>query len=93
MTSESNTQWQSLRIGDKIQIVRIPTEMSAQHYHNGDFNDLFDLYAHLIATAEVLTIYQIDDDGRPWIEYNWIASDGDSSHSLAVDDDSWVHAS
>ena len=91
MNSESNAPWASLRKGDKIRIVRIPSLFSAPHYHNGDWDDTFALYEHLITSGQILTIDHVDEDGRPWIEYEWILIAGDpTSHSLAVDDDSWV---
>ena len=91
MNSESNAPWQNLRKGDKIRIVRIPTLFSAPHYHNGDWDETFALYEHLISSGQTLTIDQIDEDGRPWIEYEWTNDDGDlTSNSLSVDDDSWV---
>ena len=93
MKSESNPRWRSLRVGDKIQIVRIPSLFSAPHYHNGDWDDTFALYEHLIQDSVVLTIDRIDEDGRPWVEYELIDHDGGStSNSLAMDDDSWVPA-
>ena len=80
--------WKDLRAGDRIRIVRIPSLFSAPHYHNGDWDETFALYEHLIATEEILAIDQIDADGRPWVEYQW----GDTSNALAVDDDSWETA-
>ena len=77
--------WKDLRAGDRIRIVRIPSLFSAPHYQNGDWDETLALYEHLIATEETLAIDQIDEDGRPWVEYQW----GDTSSSLAVDDDSW----
>jgi len=80
--------WKDLRAGDTIRIVRMPSLFSAPHYHNGDWDETFALYEHLIATEEILAIDQIDEDGRPWVEYQW----GSTSNTLAVDDDSWETA-
>ena len=87
---ESNPDWRSLKVGDCIQIVRIPSLFNEPHYHNGDWEDTFSLYRELMANQAVLTISEIDIDGRPWVEYETVDGDGCTvSNSLAVDDDSW----
>lgn len=92
MKSDS-TNWNALRIGDKIRIVQIPSLFSDPHYENGDWDDTFALYRRLISSNEVLTISGIDELGRPWVEYETQDADGGTtSNSLAVDDDSWVRA-
>ncbi|WP_417377465.1 hypothetical protein [Gimesia maris] len=79
-------------MGDLIRIVRIPSLFSEAHYHNGEWEETFSLYRQLIADEEVLPISEIDDTGRPWIEYESIDEQGASvSHALAMDDDSWEY--
>lgn len=91
--SNSDEPWKTLHVGDKIRIVRLPSLFSAPHYHNGDWDETFAFYEHLITGQHVLTIAQIDEDGRPWIDFETTDSDGViTSHSLAVDDDSWERA-
>ncbi|MEL7500784.1 MAG: hypothetical protein AAFN77_24540 [Planctomycetota bacterium] len=93
MTSDSDESWKRLCVGDRIRIVRIPSTFLAPHYHNGDWDETFDVYEHLITGRQTLTISQIDEDGRPWIDFESTDSDGIIvSHSLSVDDDSWEPA-
>lgn len=93
MTSDSDEKWKTLRVGDKIRIVRIPSLFSAPRYHDGDWDETFAFYEHLITGEHTLTIAHIDEDERPWIEFETTDSDGAiESHSLAVDDDSWEPA-
>ena len=83
--------WNTLRLGDRIRIVQIPSVFSDPCYQNGDWDDTLKLYSELISSGEVLVISEIDEFGRPWISYETRGADGDSiSNSLAVDDDSWV---
>ena len=83
--------WRDLRLGDKIRIVRIPALLDEPRYHNGDWEDTLELYRTLIASNLVLTISEIDEFGRPWIEHETRDEDGtEHSHSLAMDDNSWV---
>ena len=90
MTDE-NENWRALKLGDRIRIVRIPSLFDAAHYHNGEWDDTFDLYHRLIQNRSVLVISEFDDQNRPWVEYSEIEPDGtENGHSLAVDDDSWV---
>lgn len=90
MESDS-PNWKTLKPGDKIHIVQIPSLFDEPHYHNGDWEDIFVLYRNLISTKTVLAISEIDEDGRPWVECESQGSDGSIiGNSLAVDDDSWV---
>ena len=57
--------WKTLKPGDKIHIVQIPSLFDEPHYHNGDWEDIFVLYRNLISTKTVLVISEIDEDGRP----------------------------
>lgn len=83
--------WKTLRLGDRIRIVQIPSVFSDPSYHNGDWDDTLELYSELISSSRVLVISEIDESGRPWINYETRGGDGEViSNSLAVDDDSWV---
>jgi hypothetical protein len=88
----ADPDWRKLKTGDQIRIVQIPSMFDEAHYHNGEWEETFSLYRRLIADAEVLSISEVDQDGRPWIEYESIGEGGATiSHALAVDDDSWEH--
>lgn len=90
MDSHSEQNWRSLRLGDEVRIVRVPSLFNYPHYHNGEWEETFSLIRQLIINQVVLTITEIDEDGRPWIEYESTDSHGSrTSHTLAMDDDSW----
>ena len=90
MDSNSSNDWKALKLGDKIRIARMPSVFNAPHYRNGDWDETFALYRLLILNQEVLAIAEIDDEGRPWIEFESLDAEGAMvSHSLAIDDDSW----
>ena len=83
-----NTQWQDLRIGDRIRITHIPSEFLQPNYRFPD--ETRTLYELLIERGEILTVDQICDHGLPWISYDETLDDGTTSyHSLAVNDTSW----
>lgn len=88
----SDPDWRKLKTGDRIRIVKIPSMFAEAHYLNGEWEETFSLYRQLITNEEVLSISEIDEDGRPWIQYESIDEGGATiSHALAVDDDSWEH--
>lgn len=90
MHAYSEQDWRLLKLGDKVRIVRIPSLFNEPHYHIGEWKETFSLYRQLIANQEVLSITEIDEDGRPWIEYESTDKDGfTTSHALALDDDSY----
>ena len=91
MNANPNNNWRNLKLGDSVRIVRIPSQFSEPRYQNGDWEDTFALYRTLIAGNVVLTISEIDEFGRPWVEHDMLDSNGNvTSNALAVDDDSWV---
>jgi len=93
MVYDPTQDWRDLKLSDRIRIVRIPTLFSEPHYHNGEWEETFSLCHELITNQKVLLITEIDEDGRPWIEYETTDKDGATiSHALALDDDSWERA-
>lgn len=81
--------WQSLQVGDRIRIVRMPSGVDAPGYTFHD--DTRALYERLIARGRALRIAEIDDWGLPWIHCRFKRPDGTwEYHALAVNDDSWV---
>jgi len=85
-----NDHWQQLKVGDRIRIVRLPSEFSRPDYQVHD--DTIALYRHLIDEGCVLVVDEIDDKGRPRIEYEWNKPAGVEYHGLLINDDSWERA-
>jgi hypothetical protein len=84
-----NEDWQSLKVGDQIRIIRMPSAESMADYVLPANTRRF--YKRLIALKKRLAVYEIDRDGRPWIQCALRRNDGGLDyHFLAVDDDSWV---
>jgi len=85
----SEEQWRKLKVGNRIRIVRMPSEFSRPGYSVAGFTKK--LYRDLIARGRSLRIAEIDTDGRPWVSCRFRLKDGRwDYHYLAVDDDSWV---
>ena len=82
--------WRNLKVGDRVRIVRLPTEFSSPGYQVHD--DTVALYQHLIDQGCVLTIDEVDDSGRPRVEYEWVKPEGVEYHGLLINDDSWERA-
>lgn len=82
-----------LRIGDWIQVVRVPSGINSPGY-------IFDrdtraLYRELIEDGRAQQIWEKDDWGVPWIAIRWRGRPGHRRHVnefLAMNDDSWVRA-
>ncbi len=81
--------WRSLRVGDRIRIIRMPSGVDEPGYTF--HRDTRSLYKRLIARGRSLRICEIDAWGLPWIRCKFHRKDGRwEYHSLAVNDDSWV---
>lgn len=81
--------WESLRVGDRIRVVRMPSGIDAPGYvfHR----DTRRLYERLIERGRPLRVNRIDEDGLPWITCRFKLANGTWEwHWLAVNDDSWV---
>jgi hypothetical protein len=79
--------WRDLRVGDRVRIVRLPGQTIPGYYLHEETRQL---YEHLIAEGTVLTVYEIDGDGLPWIEYPFKDEEGETGyHFLAINEDSW----
>ena len=79
--------WRKLKLGDRVRIVRIPSDFSLPGYYVDA--ETVALYEHLISEGSILTIDEIDDRGLPRIEFCWKKHNGDEFHGLALNDDSW----
>jgi len=84
-----NERWRKLRVGDRIRIVRMPSETSMDGYKLP--RDTRRLYKLLIARKKVLHIHEIDKRWKlPWVWCRLRQKNGRlEQHLLAVNDDSW----
>jgi hypothetical protein len=81
--------WRDLRIGDRIRIVRLPTEWGQRGYHVP--KSTCTLYRRLIQRGRAVRVFKIDEFGIPWIACRFRRKDGSwEYHYLAVNDDSWA---
>ena len=81
--------WRNLRVGDRIRIVRMPSDFSKPGYYVHPSTRR--LYKKLIARRRSVRVYEIDEYGGPWISCRFRDRNGDwEYHALCVDDDSWV---
>ena len=81
--------WRSLRIGDRIRIIRLPTAWDQPGYIVPLCTRR--LYKRLIQRARPLRVSEIDAWGLPYIRCRFKMENGAwEHHFLAVNDDSWV---
>jgi hypothetical protein len=81
--------WRDLQVGDRIRIVRIPSEFDLPGYYV--HRDTRRLYQRLIARRRSVRVYQVDSWGLPWIRCQFRRTNGRwEYHWLAINDDSWV---
>ncbi len=81
--------WESLRVGDRIRIVQMPSGVDAPGYVFSRCTRW--LYEKLIERGRSLRIAEIDEYGLPWIHCRFRQADQTwEHHFLAVNDDSWV---
>jgi hypothetical protein len=85
-----NQPWRKLRVGDRIRIIRLPTEWNiVPGYHVPPCTRR--LYKRLITRRRPVRISEIDEWGLPWIHCKFRRPNGGwEYHFLAVNDDSWV---
>ncbi len=81
--------WRDLRVGDRIRIVRLPTEWNRKGYYVPPSTRR--LYLQLIRRRRSVRVNRIDESALPWIACKFRSKDGSwQHHFLAVNDDSWV---
>ena len=81
--------WRNLRVGDRVRIVKYPTEWEEPGFFVPPMTRR--LYKRLIAARRVLRIYAIDEWGRPVVGTKFRRRNGSwEYHALVIDDDSWV---
>jgi len=89
----TNESWRNLRIGDRVRIVRLPSDSLNPELHFDE--ETRAVFLQLIAANAILTIRDLDEFGHPWTcSFNFdpdgTVNDGDGiGHSLALNDDSW----
>ena len=90
MTRPSVTEsWQTLRVGDRIRLVRMPSEFARPGYQL--HRSTRQLYKRLIERARSLRVYEIDEWGLPNIACRFRQPDGMwVHHFLAINHDGWV---
>ncbi len=81
--------WRDLRVGDRIRLVRMPSEFDQAGYYL--HRDTRRVYKRLIERRRPVRVYEIDEWGLPWIECRFRRKDGWwERHSLAFNHDGWV---
>ena len=80
--------WRVLRLGDRIRVVRFPSEWERPGYHVPPCTRR--LYRLLIERGRPVRVYEVDEYGLPWVRCRFRDSNGWEHHFLAVNDDSWV---
>jgi len=79
--------WNSLRVGDHIRFVSMPTAFSRENCHS----ETLDAYRVLIARRRPVRVYRLDDLNMPWIRFRERDADGVwVHHDLLINHDGWV---
>jgi hypothetical protein len=89
----------TLRVGDRIRILRVPDNDLRQREHEIATNAEMagwtaDTIERIISQTPIVRIHRIDDDGCVWYETSIIGSGGvEEDHELMIyDDDTWEPA-
>jgi hypothetical protein len=81
--------WRELKVGDRIRIVRLPTDWTRPGYYV--HRDTRSAYKKLIARRRPVRVCEIDAWGLPFVRFRFRRKDSTWEHHwLAVNDDSWV---
>lgn len=81
--------WKPLRVGDRVRFVRVPTFQGV--VGGGLMPETLRLYKRLIRRGRPSRVFQIDENGLPWIRCQFRRKNGGWEHHwLAINDDSWV---
>jgi hypothetical protein len=81
--------WKSLRVGDRIRIVEVPSEF----FHEGYYihRDTLRAYRRLVARGRPLRVCKVDEWSVPWVRCCFRRKNGRwEHHSLAVNHDGLV---
>src|SRR5437660_3280918 len=66
--------WRKLRVGDRIRLVRLPSEFNQPGYYL--HRETRQVYKRLIERRRPLRVYKIDEWGLPWIRCRFRRKDG-----------------
>lgn len=81
--------WRNLRVGDRVRIVRLPSDPRRPNWQF--HSDTRKFYKWLIQRRRSVRVYWIDEYGQPWIRCRRTFPNGHWIWSmLAIRDDSWV---
>lgn len=89
-------RWRTLRVGDRIRLLRVPTADLRQREDELRRGAEMagwtaDTLERILALDPIVTIDEVDECGAPWFSYELHHADGATEyHSLTItDDDSW----
>lgn len=83
----ASEEWQSLRVGDRIRFVAMPTGFSRDNCHE----DTLEAYCILIARRRPVRVYRLDEWNMPWIQFRVRLPNGRwEHHALLINHDGWV---
>ncbi|MFT3881513.1 MAG: hypothetical protein QM703_17830 [Gemmatales bacterium] len=74
MKKNSTELWKTLKVGDRIRLVEVPTEFFQKGYYI--HKDTLRVYKKLQARRRPLRVYQIDEYGFPWVRCMFQRKDG-----------------
>jgi hypothetical protein len=83
----TSDDWRSLKPGDRIRFVSMPTGFSRDNCHE----ETLDAYRTLIARRRPVRVSHLDEWNMPWIRFRIRLPDGHwEHHELMVNHDGWV---
>lgn len=80
--------WKTLRVGDRIRFLDMPSEFSKPGYHVAQ--ETKTVYQKIIESRRTVRVFQIDEHGAPWVSRGFRERDGMHRHTLRIDHDGWV---
>lgn len=86
MEMRANEPWQTLRVGDKIRFVAMPTGFSLENCHRTTLA----AYRYLIKNRRAVEVYKLDQLEMPWISYRRRWRNGKLHEYLLINHDGWV---
>jgi hypothetical protein len=87
MLAKQSEEWQTLRIGDKIRFIAMPTGFDSKTC----LPETLTAYRHLLKRRRPVRVWDMDEWNRPWILFQWRRKNGRlEEHSLLINHDGWV---